>query len=347
MRAADLIGQLGNYHSADRNTTMLLRKLTTLGLLGLIIVVVAAELTYRVYLFGVDGLSYARVNSFHEIGLSGLIRPSEYPEVIYELKPGLDTWFKMARLRTNSAGLPDREYSLAKPANTFRIVLVGSSYSMPTGVAMEDSWQEVLERMLNAHARQKHYEVINFSVGGYDLRQLLATLKERAAAYAPDLVLVDLTLGSPIRFRLDEAYHRPFVPRAQTYPFFHSFALERLFPPAPPPDPPWVLPADQWPAAFVHVLAGFKSFAERSHLPLCFVILQHDPGQQAAATKLREQVSPYSSCIIDTSPAFTNENFSDLIIFTTDWHPNARAQRIFAHAVFDHLVAQELVEVAP
>jgi hypothetical protein len=253
----------------------------------------------------------------------------------------------MARLRTNSVGLPDREYSLAKPANTFRIVLVGSSYSMPTGVAMEDSWLKVLERMLNAHAGQKHYEVINFSVAGYDARQLLATLKERAAAYAPDLVLVDLTFGSPVRFRVEEAYHRPFVPRAQTYPFFHSFALERLFPPAPLPDPPWVLPADQRPAAFARVLAGFKSLAERSHLPLCFVILQHDPGQQTAATKLQGQVSPFSSCIIDTSPGFTNENFSDLVIFTIDRHPNARAQRIFARAVFDRLAVKELVEVAP
>lgn len=65
MRAADLIGQLGDYHPAHQNATMLLRKLTTRGVLGLIIVVLAAKLTYRVYLLGVDGLSYAGVNSPH------------------------------------------------------------------------------------------------------------------------------------------------------------------------------------------------------------------------------------------------------------------------------------------
>jgi hypothetical protein len=324
---------------------MLLRKLATLGLLGLAAVILT-ELTYRVYLFGPDGLTYEKMNSVHEIGLSGLIQPSAYPEVLYELKPNQDTWFKLARFRTNSAGLPDREYSLTKPENTFRIVLVGSSFSMPSGVAMEDSWQELLERDLNAQAGGKSYEVINFSVGGYDIRQLLATLKQRALAYTPDLALVELTLGSPSRMRVEEAYHQPFTPRAQTYPFFESFAVERLLPAAAQPEPAWALPASEMPMAFEQVLAGFRSFADRSRLPVCFVILQHDPGQAEATRKLREQAGRFSSCIIDTSPAFANERFSDLIVLKNDAHPNPRAQRIFARVVLDQLRARELVEAA-
>jgi hypothetical protein len=315
-------------------------------MLGLVVLVLV-ELTYRVYLFGAAGLSIDKVNSFHEIGLSGLIQPSQYPEVIYELKPNLDTWFKLARFRTNSAGLPDREYSLSKPENTVRIVLLGSSFSMPSGVAIEDSWQDILERKLNAHTKGKRYEVINFSVGGYDTRQQLATWKQRANAYRPDLALVELTVGSPTRMRVEEAYHVPFHPRARTYPFVHSFALERLFPPPVQPVPDWVLPADQLPMAYERVLTGFKSFAEQSGVPLCFVILQHDFAQAAATVQLREQAGRYSSCIIDTTPAFVNENFSDLIVFNSDPHPNPKAQAIFAGVVFDYFVARHTVEVAP
>ena len=325
---------------------MLLRKLGTVGLLA-VATLLMIELAYRVYLFGVDGFSVGKMNSMHEIGLSGLIRNSDYPEVIYELKPGVDTWFKLARFRTNSVGLPDREYSLAKPADTFRIVLVGSSYSMPSGVALEDSWQEVLERSLNAGGGTTRYDVINFSVGGYDSRQQLATLKQRALTYAPDLVLVDMTLSSPTRMRVEEAYHRPFVPRAQTYPFFHSFALERLLPPLVQPPPAWVLPPDQMPAAFARVLAGFKALAEEKRLPLCFVILHHVPGQQEATRKLGEQLGNYSSCVIDTSPAFEHENFADLIFLPSDPHPNAKAQAIFAQTVFDGLMSRKLVEIEP
>lgn len=324
---------------------MLLRRLLTLGLLVLIAVLLI-EFSYRVYLFGAAGLAIEKVNSLHEIGLSGLIQSSAYPEVIYELKPRQDTWFKLARFQTNSAGLPDREYSLSKPANTFRIVVLGSSFSMPSGVAIEDSWQDVLERDLNAHAKRRSFEVINFSVGGYDSRQLLATLKHRAVTYTPDLALVELTLGSPWRMRVEDAYHAPFTPRAQTYPFFHSFALDRLYPPTIQPAPAWVLPADQMPMAFERILAGFRSFAEQSALPVCFVILQHDPEQREATLKLREQVGRFSSCIIDTSPAFENKKFSDLIIFKIDAHPNPRAQRIFARVVFDHLMTHELIAAA-
>jgi len=327
------------------DTNMPLRNLLTLAILALIAVILT-ELTYRVYLFGADGLTIERVNSFHSLGQSGLIQPSQYPEVIYELKPGQDTWFKLARFRTNSAGLPDREYSLSKPENTFRIVLLGSSFSMPAGVAIEDSWQDVLERDLNTHAKRKSYEVINFSVGGYDLRQALATLKHRAVTYTPDLALVDLTLNSPWLMSAEEAYHDPFTPQARTYPFFHSFAFERLLSPTVQPEPAWDLPGDQMLMAFERNLTGFRSFVERSGLPVCFVILQHDRDLQEATRKLREQISRFSSCIIDTSPAFENEKPSDLNILKIDSHPNPRAQRIFARVVLDYLMTHELLAAA-
>jgi hypothetical protein len=318
---------------------MLLRKLLTLVVLALLAVILI-ELTYRVYLFGAAGLTIEKVNSVHPLSLSGLIQPSRYSGVVYELKPGLDTWFKLARFRTNSVGLPDREYSLSKPENTFRIVVIGSSFSMAAGVAMEDSWQDVLERDLNARVEGIKVEVINFSVGGYDPRQLLATLTQRGVLYAPDLALVDLTLTSPSLMREDEAYHRPFAPPTPTYPFLHSFAFERLSQRTIPPSTP--VPSAEQTRAFEQVLAGFRSFGEQSRLPICFVILHHNPQQLAEAFKLCQQVGRFSSCVINTTPAFQNEKFSNLVILKIDWHPNPRAQKIFARVVFDHLITNEL-----
>jgi len=321
------------------DTNVPLRKLLTLALLALIAVILI-ELTYRTYLFGAAGLTIEKVNSVHPLSLSGLIQPSRYPEIIYELKPGLDTWFKLARFRTNSAGLPDGEYLLSKPENTFRIVVIGSSFSMAAGVAMEDSWQNVLERDLNARVEKKKVEVINFSVGGYDPRQLLATLKQRAVLYAPDLALVDLTLTSPSLMRADDAYHKPLALPTRTYPFLHSFAFERL---SQRTHPPFIgVPSAEQTMAFERVLAGFRSFGEQSRLPICFVILHHNPEQLAETVKLGEQISRFSSCIINTNLAFQNENFSNLIILKVDSHPNARAQKIFARVLFDHLMTYEL-----
>jgi hypothetical protein len=301
------------------------------------------ELGYRFYLFGFDALSIEKVDSVTEIGRAGILQASADPDIVYELIPNQDSWFKLARLRTNSAGLADYDYAKAKPPNTFRIVLLGSSYSMPTGVPLEDSWQQVLEDRLNGQKDGRHYEVINFSVGGYDPRQLLAILEHRAMAYDPDLILVDMTLNSPRIFRIDEAYHRAFVTQSRSHPFWHSFALESLSGHLANGGPGDFLPAVKSSPVFRQTLGEFRSFAADRRTPLCFVVLQHDSRRAGETLQLRSELQQADSCVIDTSPAFRNERFSDLTILKIDPHPNARAQAIFAREVFAYLVAHRML----
>ena len=42
-------------------------------------------------------------------------------------------------------GLRDQEYDLQKTKNTFRVVVVGDSYTMPAGVSIEDAYHTLLE----------------------------------------------------------------------------------------------------------------------------------------------------------------------------------------------------------
>jgi hypothetical protein len=301
------------------------------------------EVSYRFYLFGFAAFSFERVDSVTDIGRAGILQASADPDIVYELIPNQDRWFKLARLRTNSAGLPDYDYAKAKPPDTFRIVLLGSSYSMPAGVPLEQSWQQVLEDRLNALKDGRHYEVINFSVGGYDPHQLLAVLKHRAMAYDPDLILVDITLNSARIIRIDEAYHRSFVTQRRSHPFWHSFALESLSGSFQDQGPGDFLPPVEASAALKQILGEFRSFAADHHRPLCFVILQHDNRLAADTARLRAVVAQQDACVIDTSPAFRDENFSDLTILKIDPHPNARAQAIFARVVFDFLLAHRMM----
>jgi hypothetical protein len=321
--------------------TLARRILLVLGLLCLAAVLI--ELSYRFYLFGFDALSIEKVDSVTEIGRAGILQASADPDIVYELIPNQDSWFKLARLRTNSAGLPDYDYAKAKPPNTFRIVLLGSSYSMPAGVPLESSWQQVLEDRLNGQRDGRRYEVVNFSVGGYDPRQLLAVLEHRAIAYDPDLILVDMTLNSPRIFRIDEAYHRSFVTQSRSHPFWHSFALESLSGHLQADGPSDFLPAVKASAVFKQTLSEFRSFAADHRTPLCFVILQHDSRRAEETLQLGSQLRQAASCVIDTSPAFRGERFSDLTILKIDPHPNARAQAIFAREVFAFLVAHRML----
>ena len=55
------------------------------------------------------------------------------------LKPDDDTFKKGVHWRTNSLGMRDRAYAVAKPPRTFRIALVGDSIGAGWGVDVEQT----------------------------------------------------------------------------------------------------------------------------------------------------------------------------------------------------------------
>ena len=82
------------------------------------------------------------------MSLHGLVQISPHPDVVYELKPGLVGTYLDRPLRTNAYGLRDRDYPVAKPEGTFRIVGLGDSVMFGWGVAQDEPFLEVLERRL-------------------------------------------------------------------------------------------------------------------------------------------------------------------------------------------------------
>ena len=122
----------------------------------------------------------------------------------YSLREGTEGWWRSegeAYITINSAGLRDREHSKSKLPSTFRIAVLGDSYAEAMQVPMEAAFWRVLEPNLQAcpafHARQ--IEVINFGVGGYGTAQEILTLRHRAWAYSPDLVLLAFLSGNDVR----------------------------------------------------------------------------------------------------------------------------------------------------
>jgi hypothetical protein len=69
----------------------------------------------------------------------------------------------------NSHGLRDEEFSLAKPADRFRILALGDSFTYGHGVRSEETYVKQLEAMLNHKLGNRgiRYEVLNAGVPGY------------------------------------------------------------------------------------------------------------------------------------------------------------------------------------
>lgn len=125
-----------------------------------------------------------------------------HPVLGYTLRPK-EGWYRkegQSYARINSEGLRDREHVKAKPAGTFRIALLGDSYSEALQVAMEESYWALLEKKLQECGAfdGRKIEIINFGVSGYGTAQELLTLRERVWDYSPDLVMLQITTNNDI-----------------------------------------------------------------------------------------------------------------------------------------------------
>lgn len=130
--------------------------------------------------------------------LGEMLKPSSVPDLIYELKPGLDTCYEGSRVVTNSAGLrADQDYEVPKPAGTYRILLLGDSQTFGQGVEFEETFGQLLEQSIEKNSRGWRVEVINSGVDGYNTAQQAAYLEGRGMAYEPDLVVL-LFIGNDL-----------------------------------------------------------------------------------------------------------------------------------------------------
>jgi lysophospholipase L1-like esterase len=108
------------------------------------------------------------------------------------LFPTLPEWARQRpvwHLRTNGLGLRGDEIQADKPAGTFRVVVLGDSWTVGINVEREDSYVAQLADLLAQMAAPRRTEVLNFGVIGGRAetgRRLLG----RVLALHPDLVVV-------------------------------------------------------------------------------------------------------------------------------------------------------------
>jgi hypothetical protein len=120
------------------------------------------------------------------------------------LRPGMEGWQRdegSGYVKINSRGLRDREHSLAKPAGTYRIAVLGDSYAEAMQVDQAAAFWSLLPERLERCGFQpgKRIETINFGISGYGTAHELLTLRHQAWDYSPDLVLVAFFPGNDVR----------------------------------------------------------------------------------------------------------------------------------------------------
>lgn len=113
---------------------------------------------------------------------------SSNPKLVYELRPS--SWVS-THIQTNAAGFRDYEFTLEKPANVYRICVVGDSVTFGWLLKQDELYPKALEALLKQEERpERRFQVYNMGVDGYNAEQELELIKTRVLPFTPGLIVI-------------------------------------------------------------------------------------------------------------------------------------------------------------
>lgn len=108
---------------------------------------------------------------------------------LFRHKPNLDLDLGSFRMRTNSLGFRGPEVQQPKPADVYRILVLGDSVAFGWGVDEDVTFLRRFEREWN-DTHDRRIEIVNAGHLVYDSVQQWALLRDQGLALQPDLVLL-------------------------------------------------------------------------------------------------------------------------------------------------------------
>ncbi len=308
----------------------------------LIVCLFFSEVIIRWHIFGDDAWSYSQIKSVRHIGVSGLLQPSAFQDILWELRPNINTTYKLKPFRTNPEGLRDKNYSKVKPAGTFRIAVLGDSFTMGEGIAIEDAYHTLLEERFNALGEKRDYEFINFGVAGYSLIQYVTMVQHKVLEYQPDLILIGFCAANDSKLPNLKAFTEPYRVKPTANGIFHLYSFELI--------------GDGYKYFYKKLRdrhSGYNAdpqYVETNFRNLSALTAAHQIpiviayiDNKAASTDfdmVRSAALRYGFDFIDGTVGFPEKVLPEYIIYKTDNHPNAAANRIFADSLFTELKNQ-------
>ena len=88
----------------------------------------------------------------------------------------------------------DQNYSSKKEEKSYRIVVVGDSFTFGPYLQFDDTFSKKLERWLNLNKNQPKVEVLSFGFSGSSTKDEVKYVNE-AVKYNPDLIILQITLN--------------------------------------------------------------------------------------------------------------------------------------------------------
>lgn len=292
---------------------------------------------------------------------------------------GGETGEFVTRVRYNSQGLRDHEYSVEKPPGVRRVLVFGDSFAEGLEVELEDLFAKRLERRLGRCFPGRTIQVINFGVSAYDTAQEWWYFKTEGVRYQPDLVILlwtgesgspfaRLSDGRPVfvepRYRTSQVWRRnvkTFLKRQfHTASFLSSrlgsgrtlgqFLQEVHRDGEPVPMRSYTVaggrPSLPFPAEWQTQMAIFEDFLQvtRAHGATLVVAAAAAPDHRYLSDSLR--LHPLPGLITVDLQQVSNEE-EGRYHFPKDGHWNISGHEKVAGILFDLILSRDLLALAP
>lgn len=115
------------------------------------------------------------------------------PVLHHRARAGVSAIVSGTPFSTNSLGLRDREYASPKPAGTFRILMLGDSYTEGGGLVVEQTVAKRVEAALDGRGCGP-FEVVNAGTASFSPILEYLRLRQLGPVLQPDLVLLNFDM---------------------------------------------------------------------------------------------------------------------------------------------------------
>lgn len=267
----------------------------------------------------------------------------------------------------NSHGFRSPEYTVAHPPRTFRLSVIGDSITWGQGVAFDALFTNVLaeEHRKRCPAGGPALEVLNHGIHGSTLLDNYVRLRAHVEALRPDLVVFQFTFNDlfsrraveflPSLTRQDLAYRQPERWVLAATPFKRMTPLS-----------PWLMlefrrayaeGSPEW-DRFEATLDRIREWTLQTATPIYFLVFPITPEEpwsdrpddvlrrlsarltESATAEMRER----GFGALDLIGTFDRRGRGEkLRVSKQDGHPNARAHRLAAEALYEVLLREGLL----
>jgi len=259
---------------------------------------------------------------------------------------------------TNSGGFRGPERALEKAPGVFRVVVIGDSIAMGTGVLYEETYAARLETVLAARFPDRTVEVLDMGLAGLNAPWIVKRFERRSLRYDPDLVIYGYTLndigGKNYRRSADTGFTGPVAFwQSPVYvwrylgPRFNSLR-ELLW--SPPRSYSFELDENYFrnPEAWQEVLDAFDRLAELARQrELCAVVLVHTKLYslgwlhpfRSHYDLVAEAARERGFHVFQSWPSFEGRDSAELRVDAIDSHPNAEGHALLLEALRNGLAS--------